>query len=292
LKRWTKITLAMLAAFVMVLIPSLAQAEEAGPQQVSYIVLPHPDDEWQTWSLVENSPSNYKVFILLTQGEQTAYCGSIKWTQQCKDERITSWLSYLTQMSQTDTALPGDWDAPRDVTLPARGYSLTVDNGAGLVPASTSARVWADKRGKGAAVVFDLGDGDLTRQEVKWAIESVRDNRAAMGINDTLPNWNALGAYWNSYYPGCAVYTHPDHRAVHEALWNYSYGFVYNAAATCGADPDAQRKQLTTAPSNGASWGASGAFPAHYGWLGGWTFSGQTQTDLFHAPQAWWTRVP
>lgn len=37
----------------------------AATSQVSYVVSPHPDDDFQGWSLVENSPLNYKSSLFL-----------------------------------------------------------------------------------------------------------------------------------------------------------------------------------------------------------------------------------
>jgi hypothetical protein len=267
-----------------------AQASTPAPTNMSYIALPHPDDEWQTWALVENSTSNYKVFMLYTQGEQTGYCNP-KWTQECKNRRVQSWLDFYTQMSKTDPAVPGDWEAlPRTAPFPTRGYQLHVDNGAGLVPADTSVQVYRDRAGRGAAVVFDLGDGDLTDKEVQWAIETTRDNRAALGINTTLPNWNLLGTYYNKYYSNCAVYAHADHYAVHRALWHVNFRMKYQAAATCKSDPDAKRVQSTTSKSADAAWRVyDAAFPSNYGWLGQYRFA-PDQSQLFHGTQAYWTR--
>lgn len=263
-----------------------------GPRQVSYVVMPHPDDEWQSWALVDGSTSNYKVMILLTQGEQTQFCGPSKWQQDCRDRRVGSWLNFFTQMRATDPAIPGDWEFKgQTAPLPSRGYSLTVDNGSGLVPADTSAKVWTDRGGMGAAIAFDLGDGDLTSQEVRWAIETVRDNRTLLGVNDTLPNWNILGTFYNAIYPSCPLYPHPDHRAVHEALWNVNFGMKYQSAASCATDPDGVR--LTVAPRRAvdAAWGGGGAFATNYGWLGNWTYS-DPQRELFHGYQTFWTRHP
>src|SRR5674476_1127036 len=44
------------------------------PIQSSLVVMPHPDDESQAWSLIQNSPSNFKIFAYMTKGEATGYC--------------------------------------------------------------------------------------------------------------------------------------------------------------------------------------------------------------------------
>jgi hypothetical protein len=44
------------------------------PSEISLVVLPHPDDEISAWSMIENTPSDYKVFVDLTQGESIGAC--------------------------------------------------------------------------------------------------------------------------------------------------------------------------------------------------------------------------
>ncbi len=52
---------------------SIATAS-ANAVQLSLIVSPHLDDEYSAWSLIQHSPSNYPVFIYVTEGEDTSYC--------------------------------------------------------------------------------------------------------------------------------------------------------------------------------------------------------------------------
>lgn len=283
--------LALAAALITTLFaaPAAQASTVPTPTNMSYIAVPHPDDEWQSWALIEGSSLNYKVFILFTQGEQTGYCNP-KWTQECKDRRVQSWLDFYTQMSQRDRAIPGDWEKlARTAPFPTRGYTLRVDNGAGLVPANTSAQVYRDRLGRGAAVVYDLGDGDLTDKEVQWAIETTRDNRAALGINTTLPNWNLIGAFYNKYYANCAKYVHADHYAVHRALWNVNFKMKYQSAATCATDPDGSRTQALTQKSKDSAWYVDKAFAKSYGWLAPYSLS-ENQSNLFMGTQSYWTR--
>lgn len=49
-------------------------AQAATPTQLSYVLFPHPDDEYEGWALIDNSTSNYKVFIMMTRGEETSGC--------------------------------------------------------------------------------------------------------------------------------------------------------------------------------------------------------------------------
>lgn len=52
----------------------IASALSCPLTQLSLIVLPHPDDSISAWSMIENRPSSYKVFIDLTQGESEPAC--------------------------------------------------------------------------------------------------------------------------------------------------------------------------------------------------------------------------
>jgi len=283
----------------------VALASTTSPEQVSYVVLPHPDDEWQAWALIEGSSSNYKVFITLTNGEETRYCDTPyvgawpapnptpagKWSQSCADARLNSWTGYLTGMSATDPAIPGDFTyLGVKGPFPSNGVTLnTVDNGV-TVASDRTARVWLDRQGMGAAIAFDLGDGDLTADEVKWALETVQSNRAVLGINTTLPDYNVLGSFRNSTNPNCAIYNHSDHTAVHVALWNDDFGVAYRAAATCATDPDASRTKVVTSESASASWASdSKAFQQSYGWLGQYTLS-PSQGYVFMQTQSFWQR--
>ncbi|GAA3588968.1 hypothetical protein GCM10022198_10930 [Klugiella xanthotipulae] len=298
--------------------PAVTPAVAASaPDKVSYIVIPHPDDEFEAWSLVENSPDNYKVFITVTRGDETGYCTPAsqayqvglekaptpkptdKWTASCDNARLNSWLSFFTDMSKTDPSIPGSWAAGTTVgPFPANGTAISRVDGSTTVT-DRSAKVWVDTQGRGAAIAFNLGDGDLTAAEVTWAVKTVRDNRTALGINSTLPNWNLVTSFANSVYGSCAVYTHPDHRAIHESVWNTNFGFGYQAGATCATDPDASRTQLVTAASTNAAFSVNtatglrtGAHTWNYGWLNDTYFavSRNAQNSVFMQRQSFWIR--
>lgn len=260
---------ALLALAVILITPAPAAEAQAAPSGMSYIVLPHPDDEWQQWALTETSPGNYQVFALMTQGEASGYCvaNGGKGSQECKDKRLASWLGFLTDMSAADPSIPGDWLAP--VTY--QGVTA-----------------WVDAQGRGAAVAFDYGDGNLTEAEVVSAMRFITNpaNRAVLGINATLPNYNMLGSYYNRSYKGCVTYAHADHYAVHRALFHHDLGVVYQAAATCKTDPDARRVQDVKGLSVAAAWTAQALFNRHYGWLGGY----QLNKSVFQSTQAFWVR--
>ena len=55
--------------------PPNAVVPPASPDlKIRYIVLPHPDDEFEAWSMVAGDTTHYIVFILLTRGEYSRYC--------------------------------------------------------------------------------------------------------------------------------------------------------------------------------------------------------------------------
>lgn len=275
-----------------------------GAQSASYILAPHPDDEWQGWSYIENSPGNYKVFVLLTRGEESGYCDNPvtappagtngRWSEECATSRVVSWLGFLTAMSGEDPTIPGDWGpAHRTAPFPTNGTALNRVDG-GVQRATTAhADVYVDQGGRGAAVVFDLGDGDLTDAETIWAFRTVLNNRAALGIDTTLPNWNAIGPYYNRIYPGCTVYAHADHYAVHRALYHTDFGLAgYQAAPTCRTDPDVFRSRVVTQPMTEKAWAPGGHFRTAYSWLRqDWAFAwNPNQSTTFMQYQSFWHR--
>lgn len=322
--RWGSLAVTlMLVTAGGTLIPSTA-AQATGETQMSYILVPHPDDEFQAWSLIENAPSNYKVFVVATRGEATQFCdptiyplgyqpgyGEVasapsptgKWTPSCVTARQNSMVGYLTQMSAADPTIPGSF-GPMTTYGPFPGGTTAICRTVAGTPTCGAAErtvdVWVDSLGRGAIVNFNLGDGDLTSPEATWALNTVINNRAALGINSTLPNYNALGAFSNTAY-SCFSYAHPDHKAVHTALWNNSFGLVYRAAATCASDPDQSRAQTVTPSSVTAAFQLSGSGPtatrigAHvkrYGWLAYDYYPIDTsgQNQLFQSHQNFWVK--
>ncbi|MBE1876382.1 hypothetical protein [Myceligenerans pegani] len=296
-------------------------SESASPSKTSLVVTPHPDDEFEMWSLIEGSTDNYKVFLVTTRGEQTGACrpettadwlqeelGEVpptptpqgRWTTSCSDARMNSMLGFLTAMSEHDPSVPGDWSESRDIgPFPAEGVDVCRDDNGTQVctAAQRTARVWLDQQGRGAVVSWDLGDGDLTAAEADWAIRTTLAERDALGL-PVQDVHNALGGFSNTGQYDCHVYAHNDHRAVHVALWSGSYGIRYHAGATCADDPSMSREETVTAASADAAFevGAGGerigAFARHYGWLhlSYYRLDRSGQDQVFHTHQKFWIR--
>lgn len=147
-----------------------------------------------------------------------------------------------------------------------------------------------------ALVFFDLGDGDLTKCEVEWALSQVRRLR----LNGWLPNLpeHAIlgGSFYNASYENCYMYTHPDHRAVHEAVWQTDFGTAgAQFGRTCRSDPDQVRVDYVDQYTQlmGLSGETRvGAAQVYYGWLwaGAWDVSAHDDGAFAPANQAFWSR--
>lgn len=287
--------------------------------------MPHPDDEMEAWSLIENSTSNYKVFIYMTFGEETGYCvptsyktalrsdlGEIaaiatpqgKWTPSCGESRIASTLSFLNMMAETDSSIPSGMSPTSytTMTLPANSGAVAhVDNG--VLVNDSSVRIYNSTNGYGKVLFFNMGDGDLTESEVTWAIRSVKQQSAALGL-PAYPVYNILGNFYHSgKFSSCVAYTHPDHNAIHRSLYKTNFGVTgYQSAATCAKDPTtARNKDVST-----TNWDKAflvkpdgrrvGHFQRSYGWLNGastgWPHdrSATSQQQVFMRHQSFWQR--
>jgi len=263
----------------------------ARPTSVLYVVLPHPDDEFEVWSQVQDTPDVYKVFVLLTHGEESANCLPTMpgydpavepapsplplglWTTTCEEARLNSWRDFLSDMSDTDPSVPGTFrDRGRVERLASRSAPVCRRDADTSTCArrDRGARLWTDTAGHGSLVVFDLGDRDLTSQEVVWAMRTVRDNPTKLGIDPSLPSRGVVGSYANTDHAGCFTYGHPDHLAVSEALIGTDLGLGPQLAATAKDDPRATvTGTVSTGPLVAAfGWdGSTGAHARRYGWL-------------------------
>lgn len=264
--------------------------------QIQYVLIPHPDDEFSAWSLVQRSAHNYPVFILLTRGERTAYCDLHGLQPQfgerapegatCPERRLDAWHTFLNGMANLDAEL----DVPAFVGRVGR-CDLWVGD-------ST------------ARAVFDLGDGVLTPEAVTGALQEVRNLR--FGHFPLQNEYGAIGAaYWNRDYAGSYRYTHPDHRAVHVALWRVDQGLPGPQwSRTARGDPDAAARGRTNLVDpeiyelamgvhpppidpvrNPTAWRV-GLFQQCYGWLVDqyWEGGELDNAALFSRSQTFWAR--
>ena len=292
------------------------------PAKVMYVVAPHPDDEFMAWSLIENTPDTHKVFVMLTRGEQTYYCDSPaydarygatrpdpwptgRWSPSCERARINSFFGFMEAMGAADDGLPESYDSLGVLDPFVDGAQITcrrdsLDSGTGECITDLTAEVWTSSHA--TIVWFNLGDGDLTAREVRWAISTVLSNKDALGIDSRLSDSGILGAsYWNGLgYSGCSAYANSDHRAVHIALKTTDFEVGWQAAPTCGADPEAVMKVSVTESGYLRAFGkppdsALGAFFVNYGWLSGGEKYGHPddphgQHTNFHRHQTFWIR--
>jgi hypothetical protein len=313
---WVAFAVAVVLACLAATALSVRSVEQE--RQVVYAVIPHPDDEFQIWSLVEDSANVFPVFVVLTQGDQTSYCTpegyatgwqpgteppavvepTGRWTPACSRSRAASLVGYLTAMSQQDASVPGDFE-PAQIVGPfddPDGVVCRVDAAEGpCTSRGTSAQVWTDRQGRGVVVMFDLGDGDLEPAEVQWAVRQVRNHRADLGIDPSLPESGAVGAFAN-HSGDCFEYPHHDHVAVHDALRASDLGLEYRAAATCAESSDIRRR--VSDRSVDASFRVdedgtrSGAHTSAYGWLWDpyYPIDLDGQSELFTQHQYFWLR--
>ncbi|MBO0611041.1 hypothetical protein [Myceligenerans salitolerans] len=299
----------------------VSAATDVAAQRVLYSLVPHPDDEFEFWSLVEDDPKTFPVFLVLTRGEQTSFCGRAfekgwqpdlepkpsvrptgRWTQECRTARVDALLRYMQHMSSQDPTIPGDFEAPRTVgPFPDKdGVTCRVSSPdrSGQCEGARSAKVWEDRQDRGNVVFFDLGDGDLTADEVGWALRTVRRHPEAFGIDPAMPEAGAVGAFANEH-GGCFSYPHPDHVAVHRALATESFGLPFQAAATCAdsaADTVVRRAVSREAATNAFGVGPddtrTGAHTGSYGWLHDsyYPLDPEGQDELFTRVQWFWVR--
>jgi hypothetical protein len=252
------------------------------PGKLRYILVPHPDDEFDAWSRVGNETDHYKVFILLTQGECSAFADghgvktghdmipprpslsrtSSKATR--KAARVNSWHGFLDGMGALDWTL-GLSPTVMVVSDPVPGGPYSFE----LLLGPRSARA-----------VFDLGDSALTRGHVLGALEAVRRARwlfPAPAEDDVVG-----AAYVNGGWPDAVIYAHPDHVAVQDALRSgggvpgATYGRTVASDPVCSLTVVLSQHIYDTAmavspgppdPFANPDATAVGVFQRHYGWL-------------------------
>lgn len=338
-------TLASLGAATLV---NATTASAAGKTQIMYVVSPHPDDVFESWSLVANSASNYPVFITMTQGESTNYCSGNKTfayyptfdtstEEGCKGARMASLNNWLDDASAQDpylnefvrgeqsgsgynmvktvkTAPTGGTDsgAPTISTMtgcspsfsscntggganPNAGKTIPQNLNDGALSQANATTVTFYVGTDSARVQFDLGDGNLTKDEVTWAVNYVRSQVADPSgpLPHTLPEYGVIAAGYsnvNGQYSHCYTYGHHDHRAIQESVYGVrmipvdgkphpQYGAtcghgttVAASKAQAGTDPDVFRVDNMDGKGiadlyNSHMQYASSYFQNRFGWL-------------------------
>ncbi len=205
--------------------------------KIRYIVIPHPDDEFESWSMVANDTTHYIVFILLTRGEYSRYCDGSgisqlqaerserlpqpqpftgEGTAECAQQRVDAWASFLDGRGSVESAIgrPGflgqfDLDLPEGTTVPSK-----IDT-TGERVAATTYLLWVGD--KSARFAFDFGDRDLSLNEVVLGVQAVRALQSRVlpiSQEDDL----VAGAYFNDSFDPSIRYQHPDHKVVQDAI--------------------------------------------------------------------------
>jgi hypothetical protein len=190
-------------------------------------------------------------------------------SQACKDARVASWLWFQDDMNEIDGAVPsmGIGDDPfADDDYRGQFCSQTL-----------CAHVWTNE--EGARVTFDLGDGNLTTDEVVAAVHDVRANRAAWGI-EVLPESGILAnvPHADADEAYCPADPHPDHVAVQEALYGTDLGAGPQYGKTCALSSRYLEYPGPSAPMNPVaiidanyinplSERRVGPYQVNYGWL-------------------------
>ncbi|HVL92576.1 MAG TPA: hypothetical protein VM264_04455 [Acidimicrobiales bacterium] len=275
------------------------------PRRLRYIVIPHPDDEFSAWSMVQRRPDLYMVFVLLTHGELTTFgdghglqehlgervpqpqpfTGAGTW--RLRGQRLDSWHTFLDAMAAVDATL----DVPVSIPSPSSSFELFVG-------------------ARSARVVFDLGDATLTPASVSEAVHEARElRRVHLPVHEELDM--VAAGYWNRHDPGSLRYVHRDHRAVHRALWSVDHGLPGPQwGRTTHGDPDAAAHGTTATvdldlyeaamavdpppadPAVNPGARRSGAFQHCYAWLQDayWAAGERDDASIFSRAQTFWAR--
>lgn len=258
-----------------------------------YVPEVHPDDNMSAGSLLPATPGRYDVFILLTRGEATANCTgqsvSTRWMNQeflpqpqptglrfsdrCRDHRVASWHEFLDRLAGPDDPM-GQVERHQGQSITWNGRTLPtpthlVEDGASRPADYVDVAIGP----RSARFVFDLGDGQLTRDKVIWAMENARRLRTLLPTQSEGDI--VAGGYFNDTGAG-SPYLHADHKALHDVLGTTDFGLPGSQYSPIGhADSDRAfgawggdycANMCHPADTNGWANGM-GRFQYSYGWL-------------------------
>ena len=246
---------------------------------IDYVVVPHPDDEIEGWSLIERDANVYPVFVLLTHGEETSFCNPSSYrlgyqpqlselpavpvpqgvgTQSCSDARLHSYAGFLDDLADATSRL-GHLD-----TSDQTGTGTASPNGCKLRSTSYLYRVGPSS----ARITFDLGDGRLQPCGVVWAVASVR---ALVGsVLPNLAEQDVIGAGY--YYAGsdrrCISYRNSTHEAIYTAVRTMKLGLSGSQyQRSCEYDGATVSSSIDPATFDAVMKAGSGLLERNYGWL-------------------------
>ena len=273
-----------------------------------------PDDEFASWSLIEKSSANYPVFIVLTHGEQTGYCaidGQRHW-QSGLGRRAPARRSRGPAVARRPAGTRGSRRGIASWTRWPGGPGAVTKPGFPRYRPRWRRHVSRVGRREVGAHRVRSGDGRLTASAVTRAIQAVRGRRGQ--LCPLTREYGVIGASYSNTRrdPGCDVYEHADHRAVHVALWSTNQGTPGPQwGRTCVNDPDVRatggRVEDVDADTyrhamavDAPAWDPVrypnarrlGAFQVHYGWLrpAFWEATGRAGRTQFDRRQAFWKR--
>lgn len=248
---------------------------------------------------MQDRPRSFPVFVLLTHGEATTFCHGHglqahlgervpapqpftgPGTDNCRRQRLDSWHAFLDGMAAVDPHLD----------IPDR------------VGEVGGCEVFAGERS--ARVIFDGGDGRLTPEFVSAALAHTRSLRLTHFPVQT--EHRVVGAaYRNASTPGSVISDHPDHRAVHLALWHTDHGLpgsqwgrtargdedaVPPAGRTESVEPELYHWTMAVEPDGRRT----GLLQVVYGWLaydaeGKWNAGETDEATIFSRSQTFWRR--
>ena len=178
-----------------------------------YFLAAHPDDDFSAWAFVQNQAQVYPVFFTLTRGERTSMCDmsglqtSLGETtpsgSTCAEKRMSAWHAFHDAMVGEDSLL--------NTVAQMTYYGPS---------GSPSFEMWVGP--KSARVAFDLGDGNLSTDEIINAITTFRAvGKPRLPVSTELDI--VVSAYYNTQPPG-GYYDHQDHFALHMAVLGHDFG--------------------------------------------------------------------